>query len=115
VTSDEIYLLQKLNYKQLLAEITYLCLTVAPNIKQRSKSGRFTEEQLRNQIVNVIKPTAALENNLNTLINTLFSETILEASTSTAESTNSPSVLSKEVPSSSRDKRSKPSKGKQGY
>ena len=76
VTHDDIGLIDTLNRKQLISEIRLLRLITAAEIKERSKSGPFTEEQLRNQIKNVLKPESEPDLNLDHLVNSFFQESL---------------------------------------
>jgi hypothetical protein len=66
-----------MNEKELKLEISYLRLTVAPNIRQRSKEeGNFSVEKLQIQIRNAIKPVTDMSKNIDALLNFFFSSQI---------------------------------------
>jgi hypothetical protein len=66
-----------LDEKQLKLEIFYLRLTVASNIRQRSKEeGNFSVEKLRIQIRNAIKPVTDMSRNIDVLLDSFFSTQI---------------------------------------
>ena len=70
LTDNNLELVEWLSEKQLISEIVFLRLTVAPNIRQQrrvkdSNTGKFrvekfTAEELRTSIRNAIKPEARL-------------------------------------------------------
>jgi len=77
LTPDSLYLLSTLSEKELLAEVTYLRLTVAPDIRQqrRVKDGagkfrtqKFSLTELHNSIKNAIKPDESVQDNINELL-----------------------------------------------
>ena len=81
VTPGEINILDNLSEKQLLLEISYLRLTVAPNIRQRRRvtlpSGKYTYEkltipELKISIQNAVKPENDLRNDINQLLKSVF-------------------------------------------
>ena len=72
LTADKIDKLKDLNTQELILEIRFLRATDSPNIKQRSKAGAFTDQQLREQIQNVLKPMNEPQSNLASLIDTIF-------------------------------------------
>ena len=81
VTPGEINILDNLSEKQLLLEISYLRLTVAPNIRQRRRvtlpSGKYTYEkltipELKTSIQNAVKPENDLRNDINQLLKSVF-------------------------------------------
>jgi hypothetical protein len=77
MTEKDVDKIETMNEKQLKQEISYLRLTVAPNIRQRSKEeGNFSVEKLRIQIRNAIKPVTNMSENVDTLLFALFSTQI---------------------------------------
>lgn len=76
-----IYLLNNLNEKKLLAEIGYLRVTIAPDIRQRRrvkaetgryKMERFTDDELRTSIKNAINPEANVNKDVDSLLRGVF-------------------------------------------
>ena len=81
ITPDEISILDKLSEKELLLEISYLRLTVAPNIRQRRRvtlpTGKYKYEnlsilELKTSIQNAVKPESDLRNDINQLLKSVF-------------------------------------------
>lgn len=60
ISHADLDIIDKLTDEQLLSEIRYLRHTIAPNIREKRKVGKkfekFSGEELRNQILNVLKP-----------------------------------------------------------
>lgn len=76
VTPANLDLLDKLNQQQLVLEIRYLRASVAPNIRERFKlpSGKFqslSPEDLKMQILNVLKPAVSKCQNLDAVFQDL--------------------------------------------
>ena len=72
ISPDNLDNLDNLTEKQLILEIRYLWITVAPNIRERRKlrSGKFERmaiDELKNQIVNVLNPPVGNMKDLNNL------------------------------------------------
>ena len=72
ISPDNLEHLDNLTEKQLILEIRYLRITVAPNIRERRKlrSGKFERmaiDELKNQIVNVLNPPVGNMKDLNNL------------------------------------------------
>ena len=81
VTPDEINLLDNLSENELLLEISYLRLTVAPHIRQRRRitlpSGKYKYEkltipELKTSIQNAVKPESVLRNDISELLKSVF-------------------------------------------
>ena len=57
---NELDKLEKMTEKELLSEVRYLRQTLAPNIREKRKVGtkfvKFSIEELKNQILNVLRP-----------------------------------------------------------
>jgi hypothetical protein len=77
VTQSDIEILDSLSESQLLNEISYLRLTVAPNIRQKRRvklengqfrMQKFTPEELRISIKNVLKPVNEIVEDIDSLL-----------------------------------------------
>ena len=77
ITPNSLDLLSKLNGNQLLDEISYLRMTVAPDICQmrrvkaengKFKMEKFTEKELKASIRNALRPEANVSSDINTLL-----------------------------------------------
>lgn len=77
ITPTSLDLLSKLNGKQLLDEISYLRMTIAPDIRQkrRVKAGegkfkmeKFTVNELQTSIRNALRPEANVSSDIDTLL-----------------------------------------------
>ena len=70
--------LDQLSEKELLSEVRYLRQTVAPNIREKRKIGskfvRFSLEELKNQILNVLKPENEYVEDIDQLLLTSLSD-----------------------------------------
>ena len=72
VSPDNLDILDDLDEKQIMLEIRYLRITTCPNIRERFKlpSGKFqklSQEELKAQIVNSLKPKPSEKNDLDQL------------------------------------------------
>ena len=78
VTADDIGRLQLMSTVDLLDQVAYLRCSIAPNIKQKRKVGNkfqmFSDEELRLQIIDVLKPTEDVVEDMNSLIVQVLSE-----------------------------------------
>ena len=78
VTADDIGKLQLMSTVDLLDQVAYLRCSIAPNIKQKRKVGNkfqmFSDEELRLQIIDVLKPTEDVVEDMNSLIVQVLSE-----------------------------------------
>ena len=80
MTPDSMKELEKLDAKQLLAEVAYLRLTIAPDIRQmrrvkidgRYRMQKFTDEELKNSIKNALKPEANISSSVEVLLKNAF-------------------------------------------
>ena len=65
LTANDIQRLDDMDTRNLSNQIAYLRCTIAPNIRQKSKrNGKFevfSDEELRQQIIDVIKPIEEVE------------------------------------------------------
>ena len=72
VTSDDIDRLNTMSTEELLDQITYLRYTIAPNIRQKRKVGnkfeQLSDDELRLQITDVLKPMENIADDMNELI-----------------------------------------------
>ena len=72
LTANDIQRLDDMDTRNLLNQIAYLRCTIAPNIRQKSKrNGKFevfSDEELRQQIIDVIKPIEEVEVDLESLV-----------------------------------------------
>ena len=79
VTEEDIDKINHLTDKQLLAEIAYLRVTIAPDIRQKRKlaNGKFEtfkHEELISQIRNAVKPEKATSEDVDTLVAQVLSK-----------------------------------------
>ena len=82
MTDNNLDLIESLSEKQLISEIVFLRLTVAPNIRQQRRvkdcnSGKFrvekfTAEELCTSIRNAIKPENEVDKNVDGLLLKIF-------------------------------------------
>ena len=82
MTDNNLELVESLSEKQLISEIVFLQLTVAPNIRQQrrvkdSNTGKFrveilTAEELRTSIRNAMKPEDEVDTNVDGLLLRIF-------------------------------------------
>ena len=82
MTDNNLDLIELLSEKQLISEIVFLRLTVAPNIRQQRRvkdcnSGKFrvekfTAEELCTSIKNAIKPENEVDKNVDGLLQKIF-------------------------------------------
>ena len=77
ISMNEVDKLEKLNEKELLSEVRYLRQTLAPNIREKRKVGtkfvKFSTEELKNQILNVLKPENDFIEDVDKLLLDIFS------------------------------------------
>ena len=96
VTADDLTRLNEMNTKQLLDQIAYLRCTIAPNIRQKVKNketGKFiilTDDELRRQITDVVKPVDEIVMDVDNLVLTALTNdqddpALLETNQSTSE------------------------------
>jgi len=77
LSPNSLYLLDNLSEKQLIAEVVYLRLTIAPNIRQmrrikvdgKYKMEKFKADELKTSIRNAIQPVDNVERDVDTLLN----------------------------------------------
>ena len=86
VTEEDLDKINLLTDKQLLAEIGYLRVTIAPEIRQKRKlpTGKFEtfkHEELKSQIRNAIKPEKSISVDIDTLITEVLSKQVKESTT----------------------------------
>ena len=80
ITPSCVELMGSLNNEQLLAEISYLRLTIAPNTRQmkrikvdgRYKMQKFSEDELRTSIRNAIRPQVDVTTDVETLLKSVL-------------------------------------------
>ena len=87
LTDNNLELVESLSEKQLVSEIVFLPLTVAPNIRQQrrvkdSNTGKFrvekfTAEELRTSIRNAIKLADEVDKNVDGLLLKIFAQTFV--------------------------------------
>ena len=76
ITPNCVDILDSLDIEKLLAEISYLRLTTVPNVRQmkrvkvdgKYKMQKFSEEELRTSIRNVVKPQDDVNEDVETLL-----------------------------------------------
>ena len=76
VTPKFLALVDSLNEKQLIAEIGYLRVTIAPNIRQmrrikvdgKLKNVNLSLQELRQSIKNAVQPESDISNDIDTLL-----------------------------------------------
>ena len=83
VSEEDLDKIDTMTDKQLLAEIAYLRVTIAPNIKQKRKlaSGKFQtfkHDELKSQIRNVVKPEKFNSTDVDTLVIDVLSKQVPE-------------------------------------
>ena len=78
ISMNDLNKLDQLSEKELLSEVRYLRQTVAPNIREKRKIGskfvRFSLEELKNQILNVLKPENEYVEDIDQLLLTSLSD-----------------------------------------
>ena len=83
VTEEDLDKINLLTDKQLLAEIAYLRVTIAPDIRQKRKlaSGKFEtfkHDELKSQIRNAIKPEKSMSADVDSLIMQVLSKQVTD-------------------------------------
>ena len=72
ITTNELEKLDQITEAQLISEVRYLRQTLAPNIREKRKVGnkfeKFSREELKNQILNVLKPETDYVEDIDTLL-----------------------------------------------
>ena len=85
ITPDELDKLEALNDKQILSEVKYLRLTVAPNIREKRKVEKkfvkYSKKELIQQITNVLKPKSDDVSNVDVLLYKYLSDVVLTRET----------------------------------
>lgn len=85
ISADDLNLLDKLDEKSLLLEISYLRLTITPDIRQRRKvklpNGKFkflkySVYELKTAIRNAVKPENNLQDNVDTLLKSVLQQSL---------------------------------------
>ena len=83
ITTNELEKLDQITEAQLISEVRYLRQTLAPNIREKRKVGnkfeKFSREELKNQILNVLKPETDYVEDIDTLLLATMKDKIADA------------------------------------
>ncbi len=89
ITATNAHRLDKLTYEQLILEVGYMKKTIAPQLRFRRKiDGKmvnFTAEELRKQLLDIIKPKNDISNDINTLLSSALFDVSTNVNSDIAE------------------------------